>query len=164
MRILRIIRIFVIFSSVFEEHIDLFVRALYDRILRSTQEDHPDTTNGRRPGAIRELERFFFFPAGVDKTISRDFCMRGYILSSYTYIYTMLRVFARSTAADNFGTLCAGSTDDRQTQDNNTSSAESVIRPAGYNAARRAVLLTVASIGPLDPPSRIELGPVSYYS
>ena len=61
MRILRIIRIFVIFSSVFEEHIDLFVRALYDRILRSTQEDHPDTTNGRRPGAIRELERFFFF-------------------------------------------------------------------------------------------------------
>ena len=35
--------------------------------------------------------------------------------------------------------------------DHNSSSAESVLQPAGYNAARRAVLLTVASVGPLDP-------------
>ena len=45
---------------------------------------------------------------------------------------------------------------------NNSSSAESMLQPAGYNATRRAVLLTVASIGPLDPSSRKELGPVSY--
>ena len=37
-----------------------------------------------------------------------------------------------------------------------------MLQPAGYNATRRAVLLTVA-IGPLDPSSRIELGSVSYY-
>ena len=45
---------------------------------------------------------------------------------------------------------------------NNSSSAESMLQPAGYNATR-AVLLTVASVGLLAPSSRIELGPASYY-
>ena len=40
--------------------------------------------------------------------------------------------------------------------DNNSSSAESVLQPAGYNATQRAVVLTVASIGPWDPSSRID--------
>ena len=39
---------------------------------------------------------------------------------------------------------------------NNSSSAQSMLQPVGYNATR-AVLLTVYSIGPLDPSSRIEL-------
>ena len=36
-------------------------------------------------------------------------------------------------------------------------------KPVGYNATRGAGLFTVASIGPLDPSSKIALGSVSYY-
>ena len=42
--------------------------------------------------------------------------------------------------------------------DDNSSSAESMLQPAGYNTARRAVLLTVAFIGPWVPSSGIRAG------
>ena len=48
------------------------------------------------------------------------------------------------------------------TDNNSGSSAESVLQPAGYNATRCPLFQLVAFIGPWDPPSRIELGPVSY--
>ena len=73
---------------------------------RSTQEGRPDS--GRGLGAIRALWSawqalqtffFFFFPAGVDKTISRDFCTRPCCIFIRTYIRFFV-FFAQSTEAD----------------------------------------------------------------
>ena len=90
-------------------------------------------------------------------TISRDFCMRPFFMFIRTILWCFLygarwqTTFARSTLGAQ--TTDAGS---------NSSSAKSMLQPAGYNATRRAVLVTVASVRPLDPSSRRELGPVSY--
>ena len=78
--------------------------------------------------------------------------VRTYDASCFLHGAQRKATFARSA-------LGAPTTDAR----NNSSNAESMLQPAGYNATRRAVLLTVAFIGSLDPSSRIELGPVSYF-
>ena len=83
--------------------------------------------------------------------------MRPYFIFVRTYASScFLHGAQRQTTFARFA-LGALTTD----EGNNSSSAESMLQPAGYNATRRAVLLTVASIGPLDPSSSIELGPVS---
>ena len=54
---------------------------------------------------------------------------------------------------------------ERRRDTDNSSSVESVLvlQPTGYShATRRALLLTVAFVGPWDPSLRVELGPVSY--
>ena len=61
-----------------------------------------------------------FFPARVDKTISRDFCVRPYFIFIRTYDSSCFMHGAQpvgARTADNFRTLCAdGSTDDRNRQ------------------------------------------------
>ena len=65
------------------------------------------------------------------------------ILWCFLYGARWQTTFARSTLGAQ--TTDAGS---------NSSSAKSMLQPAGYNATRRAVLVTVASVRPLDPSSR----------
>ena len=84
----------------------------------------------------------------------------------FSYVRTLLRVSRTERSQANHrrqatfvrSALGAQTTD----TDNNSSSAESVLQPASYNATRRALLLTVAFIEPWDPSSRIELESVTY--
>ena len=91
--------------------------------------------------------------------ICRDFCMRPYFIFVRTYDSSCFLHGAQRQTTFARSAMGAKTTD----AGSNSSSAESMLQPAGYNATRRAVLLTAASIVPLDPSSRIELGPVSYY-
>ena len=89
----------------------------------------------------------------------------GFLHEASFHFHTYVRFFvffARSATqtADNFACPALGA--QTTATDNKSSSAESVLHPACYNAARSAVLLTVAFVGPWDPSSRIELGHVSY--
>ena len=72
-----------------------FFRLLWNISLRSStfrqnakevDTGRPSGHFGRGLGAIRALwSAKSFFPAGVDKTISRDFCMRPYFIFIRTY-------------------------------------------------------------------------------
>ena len=124
--------------------------------VKEIDKGRPSGNCGRGLGAIRALWRAWqalkFFPAGVGKTISRDFCMRPYFIFIRTYDSCCFLHGAQ------LQTTFARSALEVQTTDasySSNSSAESMLRPVGCNATRRAVLLTVSCIGPLDTSSRI---------
>ena len=78
----------------------------------------------------------FFFCGSVDKTISRGFCMRRCFIFIRTYIRFNV-FFARKHSSHALRT-------------DNSSSAKSVLQPAGYNARRRALwrsLLLLSDLG-----------------
>ena len=87
---------FVIFSSVFE-HI-LYSTSTFRQNAKDVDTGRPSGHFGRGLGAIRALWSAWqalkvFFPAGVDKSISRGFCMRSDLFS---YVRTIFFCFEHS--------------------------------------------------------------------
>ena len=82
--------------------------------------------------------------------------------SFFSYVCTILRVFCTEHSGRQHSHALSWE-HRRQTQATTASMQRACDNQLGHNAARRAVSPTVDSIGPLDPLSRIDLGPVSYY-
>ena len=109
----------------------LFVRGPVEQKLRVFAEKGrldtavvEDCARSVHSGRVADAQ-VFFFCGSVDKTISRGFCMRRCFIFIRTYIRFNV-FFARKHSSHALRT-------------DNSSSAKSVLQPAGYNARRRAL-------------------------